>query len=181
MNFRKALILTFALGGCASMTHGKNQRVIISTPGAPHAVCAVTSESLGVRYIVTPEALVLPRSSEQLKVSCHKKCFEDTARTFEPDLNTEDLASNGFFGFAPLAVDLATQRAYNYSYDLTLPMSADHRCKKTAKGYLDGNPRDFDNRIEDFSFDGPPPLPEEPAKDMKIPEEPPTIGVEKDK
>lgn len=175
MKLSKLLIIPLALSGCASLTHGKNQRVLISTPGASHAECIVTSQSLGVQRVVTPEALNIPRSSEQVSVSCHKQCYENATKIIDPDLNTEDLASNGFFGIATVAVDVATKRAYNYTYDFVVPMKLKPGCKRSGKGFLDGNPKDFNNQIQDFSFDDkpPPPLPEEASKELKIPEAPP--------
>ncbi len=161
MKLYKFLVIPLALAGCASLTHGKNQHVLISTPGAPHAECTVTSQSFGVKRVVTPEALNIPRSSEQITVSCHKQCYENVTKTIDPDLNTEDLASNGFFGIATVAIDAATKRAYNYAYDFVVPMKLKSGCKKSGKSFLDGNPRDFNNQIQDFSFDDkpPPPLP----------------------
>lgn len=107
-----------------------------------------------MQSIITPEALELPRSSEPIKIMCHKICFIDAERIFSPVINSENLVSNSFFGGAgPLPIDLATGKAYNYTYDFIINMELNQRCKSKKKGFLDGDPKDFDNRIEDFSFD----------------------------
>lgn len=151
------------------MTHGPKQRVMITTPGAPKAECTLSSKSMAEQHFTTPEAIELPRSSEVVEVHCHKKCFYDEIKTFTPVINGEDLASNGFFGgAAPLAIDLTTKKAYNYSYDLTIEMKPNRRCRAKRKGFLDGDPKDFDNRIDDFTFDdGPKPLPDATSKNTE--------------
>ncbi len=181
MKLYKFLVIPLTLAGCASLTHGKNQRVLISTPGASHAECTVTSQSLGVQKVITPEALNVPRSSEQITVSCHKQCYVNATKVIAPDLNTEDLASNGFFGIATVAIDAATKRAYNYTYDFVVPMKLKPGCNRSSKGFLDGNPKDFNNQIHDFSFDDkpPPPLPEETPMDLKLPEPAPLADKNK--
>jgi len=169
MNRLKPLLCAAFLSGCATMTHGPQQRVAVSTPGAPHAECTLTSPTLGVQKFITPEAINIPRSSEKISVSCHKKCFDDATKTFQPVLNGEDLAVGGLIGgIGPVAIDAATGRAYNYAYDFDIPMRSNHRCASHRKEFLQGDQKDFNNEIKDFNFDEPPaPLPEavqEPRK-----------------
>jgi hypothetical protein len=169
MNRLKPLLCAAFLSGCATMTHGPQQRVAVSTPGAPHAECTLTSPTLGVQKFITPEAINIPRSSEKISVSCHKKCFDDATKTFQPVLNGEDLAVGGLIGgIGPVAIDRATGSAYNYTYDFSIPMKSNHRCAAHRKGFLQGDQKDFDNEIKDFNFDQlPAPLPEtisEPKK-----------------
>jgi len=176
MKHLKALLLVIFLSGCATVTHGPQQRVMVSTPGAPHAECTLTSTTLGTQKFITPEAINIPRSSEKITVTCHKKCFDDATKTFRPTLNGEDLAVGGFIGgIGPVAIDAATGRAYNYPYDFDVPMRSNHKCAAHQKEFLQGDKKDFDNEIKDFNFDEPPvPLPEvsqEPKKanDLSIP------------
>lgn len=136
------------------MSHGPQQRVMVSTPGAPHAECTLTSETLGARKFITPEAINIPRSSEKITIACHKKCFDDETKTFGPALNGEDLAVGGLIGgIGPVAIDAATGRAYNYTYDFSIPMKSSRRCAAHRKGFLQGDKKDFDNEIKDFNFD----------------------------
>lgn len=176
--------MTAAISGCATATHGPKQRVIVSTPGAPKAECTLKSHSLGVRRFTTPEAIDVPRSDEAVEISCHKKCFHDETKTFSSKLNAEELASNGFFGgfgaVGPIAIDLATKKAYDYTYDFIIEMKSNGQCRSKRKGFLDGDPKDFDNNIKDFSFDeSPKPLPEISPEDLKTLPAPAT--PEKDK
>ena len=162
MKLLKPFIFVAFLSSCATMSHGPEQRVIVSTPGAPHAECTLTSATLGARNFTTPEAINIPRSSEIITVSCRKKCFDDATKTFGPVINREDLAINGVItGLPPVAIDAATGRAYNYSYDFAVPMKSNHKCSPHRKGFLQGDQRDFDNQIRDFKFDEPAdPLPD---------------------
>jgi len=160
MKLFKPLIISAILSACATTTHGPEQRVMISTPGAPHADCTLTSARLGVRNFTTPEAINIPRSAERIEVTCHKKCFDDATRIFTPVINGEDLAVSGLIGgLGPVAIDTATRRAYNYAYDFIIPMKSNHRCSPFRKGFLQGDQKDFDNQIRDFSFDQPSELP----------------------
>ena len=184
MRLSRIVFMALAVSGCASATHGTKQRVMVSTPGAPKAECRLTSKSLGTQRFLTPEAVEIPRSSEAIEISCHKKCFYDETKTFNSSINAEDLASNGFFvgfaGAAPIAIDLATKKAYNYTYDFVVQMKPDHRCRSKRKGFLDGDPKDFDNRIQDFSFDdNPAPLPDPAPEDMKNTPQPPEAQEKK--
>lgn len=129
---------------------------MVSTPGAPHAECTLTSTTLGTQKFITPEAINIPRSSEKISITCQKKCFVDATKTFSPALNGEDLAVGGLIGgIAPVAIDAATGRAYNYAYDFRIPMTSNRRCTAHRKGFLQGDKKDFDNEIKDFNFDEP--------------------------
>jgi len=162
MKLLRAFIFAVLLSGCASVTHGPQQRVIISTPGAPQADCTMISTTLGTRKFTTPEAINIPRSSEKITITCHKKCFHDATATFKPIINGEDLAVGEVIGgLASVAIDAATGRAYNYVYDFSILMQSNHRCTFHRKGFLQGDQKDFDNEIKDFNFDKPlVPLPE---------------------
>jgi hypothetical protein len=168
MKSYKIILLAIAIPGCASTTHEAKQRIMLTTPGAPKAGCKLTSKSLGVQYFTTPEAIEIPRSSDSIEISCHKKCYYDEAKIFDPVINGEDLASNGFFGgAAPLAVDVATRKYYNYQYDFVIQMKPNKHCGANRKGFLDGSSKDFDNQIKDFSYDDQNPLPEIKNVDLK--------------
>lgn len=166
--FRPYLYATI-LSGCATITHGPQQRIMVSTPGAPHAECTLTSPTLSVQKFITPEAINIPRSSEQISVTCRKKCFDDVTKTFNPVINGEDLATGVLIGgIGPVMIDAVTGQAYNYAYDFSISMKSNHRCTIQRKGFLQGNQKDLNNEIKDFYFDEPPvPLPEavqEPKK-----------------
>lgn len=152
----RVFLFAFLLPGCATISHGPHQRVMVSTPGAPHAECTLTSETLGARKFITPEAINISRSSQKITIMCHKKCFDDATKTFDPALNGEDLVVGGFIGgIAPVAIDAATGRAYNYPYDFIIPMKSNRRCAAHQKGFLQGDQKDFNNEIKDFNFDEP--------------------------
>ena len=155
---RRLRVFLFAvlLPGCATISHGPQQRVMVSTPGAPHAECTLTSTTLGTQKFITPEAINIPRSSDKITIACHKKCFDEATKTFDPVLNGEDLAVGGLIGgIVPVAIDAATDRAYNYAYDFRIPMTSNRRCTAHRKGFLQGDKKDFDNEIKDFNFDEP--------------------------
>ena len=159
LNMKKlgAFLFAILLSGCATMTHGPQQRVMVSTPSAPHAECTLTSATLGARKFISPEAINIPRSSEKISITCHKKCFDDATKTFDPVLNGEDLAISGLIGgIGPVTIDAATGRAYNYAYNFDVPMSSNHKCSAHRKGFLQGDQKDFDNEIKDFKLDEPP-------------------------
>lgn len=143
-----------SLSACASATNGAKQRVMVSAPGAVNAKCSLISPSLGVQYFTTPEAIEISRSSEEIQIHCQKKCFKDSVSRYKPVINSEDLASNVFLGgVVPLAIDMTTKKYYSYNHEINIEMSRDGRCQKELKGFLDGEPKDYDNRIKDFSFD----------------------------
>ncbi len=150
---------------------------MVSTPGAPHAECTLTSVTLSTRKFITPEAINIPRSSEKISITCQKKCFDEATKIFDPILNGEDLAVGGLLGgIAPVAIDAVTGRAYNYAYDFSIPMTSNRRCAAHQKRFLQGDKKDFDNEIKDFNFDEPssslPEAIQEPKKanDLSMPD-----------
>lgn len=154
MQHKLVTLMALILSGCASVSHGPKQRVMVSSPGAPYARCTISSSTLGVQSFTTPEAFMIPRSSDNIIISCSKDCFEDAQKTFTPSVNGEDVASNGFFGgAAPALIDYSTKKLYNYNYDFIIEMKPLNKCRIKKKGFLDGNQKDFDNQIKDFSFD----------------------------
>jgi hypothetical protein len=144
---------TVSLSGCASSTRGKDQRIIVTTPGAPGASCRLFSGGQELNSFTTPEAILLSRTSGPVEVRCQKKCFPSAVKIFAPSINGEQEINDISADLAFLSTNLMTQRAYNYNFDFIIPMKHDGRCKRREKAFLDGNPNDFNNTIDDFSFE----------------------------
>ncbi len=145
--------MTVALSGCASSTRGKDQRIMVTTPGAPGASCRLLSDSQEIYSFTTPEAIQLSRASGPVEVRCQKKCFLSVVKIFTPSINGEQEINDISADLAFIATNLTTHKSYNYNFDFIIPMKRDSRCKPEGKAFLDGDQNDFDNAIDDFSFD----------------------------
>jgi hypothetical protein len=99
--------LCAALIGCATITKGSTQTVAIDTPGVVGATCTIQTQS-GPRGVVTPNSVVLDKTSSPLPISCTKECYLP-AQSITPS-GTEAMAAGNvvFGGFIGLGVDAAT-------------------------------------------------------------------------
>lgn len=144
----------FLLNGCASSTRGADQRIIVSTPGAPGATCRVVTGDQQVFDIVSPETIQLKRNSGPVIVTCQKKCFYSEQKTFYPTTGELTRDATGIIKDVEfITVNAVTQKSINYSYDFIISMKYNRRCRGKGAGFLDGNPEELNSTIDDFSFD----------------------------
>src|SRR5689334_9040204 len=68
------LCASIVLGGCATVVKGTDQQVSLDTPGYPGATCTLTSNAFGMRRVVTPAVVDLPKSKHNVAVNCKKGC-----------------------------------------------------------------------------------------------------------
>ena len=101
-----AISILFA--GCSTIVKGTEQQVSVNTPGVPGALCQLQSPAIGTRTVQTPANITLPKSKNNVAVSC-------TAQFYSPGVNTlashtEAMAAGNvlFGGIIGLGIDAAS-------------------------------------------------------------------------
>ena len=77
-------IAVVAVAGCATITKGTSQSIAIVTPTAPGATCTLTSPAMSPMILVSPGAVSVEKSKENINVVCRKACFSDGAAVCAP-------------------------------------------------------------------------------------------------
>ena len=72
------VLAAMLLAACATVTKGTDQQVALDTPGFPGAECTLTSKGIGVKSIITPAVVTLPKSRFDIAVECVSQCARGT-------------------------------------------------------------------------------------------------------
>src|SRR5205807_580780 len=72
-----AAVVVLTAAGCATITRGTTQVVVVNTPGVTGATCTLTSASIGTQTAVTPATITLQKGRDNVAVHCRKECYQD--------------------------------------------------------------------------------------------------------
>jgi hypothetical protein len=84
-----AISILFA--GCSTIVKGTEQQVSVNTPGVPGALCQLQSPAIGTRTVQTPANITLPKSKNNVAVSCTAQCYSPGVNTLAS--HTEAMAA----------------------------------------------------------------------------------------
>jgi hypothetical protein len=125
------IVLACASGiaGCATLTKGTTQSVVVSTPGVTGAQCTLKSAAIGSKVVSTPATIVLDKSVESIAVTCKKECFQDGTGLIAS--NTETMAAGNLIagGIIGLGVDAASGAMNKYNAENQFAMVPIAGCK----------------------------------------------------
>ena len=128
---RNYFLLAFAAGlllGCATIVKGTDQQVSIDTPGFAGAQCRLSSKAIGVRQVVTPAIITLPKSKENVAVECNLGCARGTG-VIASSLETMTAGNVLLGGVIGLGVDAATGAMNHYTDRNQIHMQNDSACQ----------------------------------------------------
>ena len=125
-----AAISLLGIAGCATLTKGSTQTVVVNTPGVSGAMCTLTSASIGTQTVVTPASVTLKKGGDNIAVRCSKECYEDSVGTLPSSLEGMTAGNIVFGGFIGLGVDAATGAMNNYAPEVQVAMAKSKICKK---------------------------------------------------
>lgn len=110
------------LTGCASLTGGTQQNVLVDTPPTSGASCLLSNSKGQWQISSTPGYVSVHRAYGSLAVSCHKQGYKPANRSFQS--STKGMAFGNILagGVIGGGVDMADGAAYNYPSTLTVPM-----------------------------------------------------------
>jgi hypothetical protein len=115
--------------GCATLTKGTTQQVVINTPGAPGAQCTLTSSAIGSKVVTTPAAIVLDKGQDAIAVTCRKQCYQDGVGIIASNTETMSAGNLVFGGVIGLGVDAASGAMNKYNADNQIAMVPIQGCK----------------------------------------------------
>jgi hypothetical protein len=114
-------VLALAVAGCATITKGTTQNVAVDTPGAPGAVCTI-STTVGPQTVTTPGTFILAKSSAALPVKCTKECYQEAGgilgSSFEA-MTVGNIIAGGVIG---IGVDAMSGAINKYPDQISIPM-----------------------------------------------------------
>lgn len=117
------------LASCATLTRGTTQNVNVVTPGAPGAMCTLTSQAIGTRTVKTPGNITLEKSQHAISVTCTKKCFVDGVGTIASTAEGMAAGNIVFGGLVGLGIDAASGALNKYSPTVQIPMTRKPGCR----------------------------------------------------
>jgi len=125
-----AAVCGLVVAGCATIIKGSNQTVSVNTPGVPGAMCTLTSEGIGTKYVQTPGSITLEKSKDNIVVTCTKECYLDSGGVLNSKFQAVTLGNILLGGVIGLGVDAASGAMNEYSPDIQVLMQPDPKCKK---------------------------------------------------
>jgi hypothetical protein len=117
-----AIILAAGLvAGCASVIKGSTQSIAITTPPTSGANCILSSEQ-GNWTVMTPGAVSVERSKDDIAVRCTKPGWQDGFATIPSNFEGWTVGNLLLGGVIGLGVDAATGAINNYPHAFQVPM-----------------------------------------------------------
>lgn len=114
-------LLSLAITGCASITRGSSQSVAITTPPTTGALCNLNS-SQGNWQVMSPGAVTVEKSSEDIQVRCEKEGFQPAVAVIPSNFEGWTIGNLVFGGIIGLGVDAATGAINKYPNSFQVPM-----------------------------------------------------------
>jgi len=115
-------ILGVALSGCASIIKGDSQSIAITTPPTTGANCILSSKE-GSWTVISPGAVTVDKSKDDVQVRCSKPGWQDAASTIPSNFEGWTLGNLLLGGVIGLGVDAATGAINEYAHSFQVPMT----------------------------------------------------------
>jgi hypothetical protein len=126
------LFLLVLTAGCATITRGTTQNIAIHTPGAPGAVCILSSGSIASRTVVTPATISVEKGMDSIAVRCTKECFHDGAGIVTSSMEAMTAGNILVGGVVGLGVDAMSGAMNKYNPDTGIYMAPIPGCRARA-------------------------------------------------
>ena len=132
MNKASVILISLIITGCASITKGTTQSVVVNTPNVSGAICTLSSNSVGSRTVVTPAVTSLEKGKDAIQVRCRKECYEDGVGVIPS--NFEGMTAGNILvgGIIGLGVDAATGAMNQYPSEVSIHMAKSNSCKRLS-------------------------------------------------
>jgi len=126
------MLLLLVVAGCASLTKGTTQSVVVNTPNAKGAICTLSSNSIGSRTVTTPAVTVLEKGKDAIQVRCSKECYEDGVGIIPSNFEGMTAGNIILGGIVGLGVDAATGAMNQYPSEISVHMVKSNSCKRSS-------------------------------------------------
>lgn len=122
-----------AMSGCASIVRGSSQSIAIATPPTTGANC-VLSSSQGNWTVVSPGAVTVERSKDDVQIRCTKPGYQDGFATIPSNFEGWTLGNLILGGVIGVGVDAATGAINQYPKAFQVPMIVATNASATPPG-----------------------------------------------
>jgi hypothetical protein len=109
--------------GCATITKGTTQTVVVNTPSVQGATCTLVSSTIGAQTVVTPAAVNLKKGGDNIAVHCSKECYQDGASVIPSNFEGMSAGNIILGGVIGLGVDAASGAMNNYAPEVQVVMT----------------------------------------------------------
>ena len=116
-----AISILFA--GFSTIVKGTEQQVSVNTPGVPGALCQLQSPAIGTRTVQTPANITLPKSKDNVAVSCTAQCYNPGVNTLASHTEVMTAGNVLFGGIIGLGVDAASGAMNTYDPGVEVMMT----------------------------------------------------------
>jgi hypothetical protein len=107
-------VISIVFAGCSTIVKGTEQQVSVSTPGVPGALCQLQSPAIGTRTVQTPANITLPKSKNNVAVSCTAQCYSPGVGTLASHTEIMTAGNVVFGGIIGLGIDAASGAMNTY-------------------------------------------------------------------
>ena len=126
------IIIVLAISGCASLTKGTSQSVVVNTPNVAGAICTLNSNSIGSRTVTTPAVTTLEKGKDAIQVRCRKECYDDGVGVIPSNFEGMTAGNILLGGIVGLGVDAATGAMNQYPSEVSIHMAKSNSCKRAS-------------------------------------------------
>lgn len=131
--------MAVALSGCATVIKGSTQTVSVSSPPVRGARC-VLFNSEGNWDLLTPGAVTVTRSRDDMSVVCTKRGFKDSTKLVSSHFNFVTMGNLVAGGTAGFIIDATDGADDSYPEEIEVPMEPAPRAPALAPIYPAGTP-----------------------------------------
>lgn len=139
-----------ALSGCASIIKGTSQSIAIATPPTTGANCMLSSDQ-GNWNVVSPGAVTVEKSKNDIQVRCTKYGFQDGVAVIPSNFEGWTAGNLVFGGLIGVGVDAATGAINEYPHSFQIPMQPLPNSQQAATAPQDAPIAAGENSPETFA------------------------------
>jgi hypothetical protein len=121
--------LALSLTGCATITRGTTQTVVVETPGVTGATCTLSSSAVGLQTVVTPGSVNLQKGRDNVSVRCTKECYQDGISVINSSVEGMTAGNLIFGGLVGVGVDAASGAMNDYTPQVQVAMAPAAGCR----------------------------------------------------
>jgi hypothetical protein len=133
-------VISILFAGCSTIVEGTEQQVSVNTPGVPGALCQLQSPAIGTRTVQTPANITLPKSKNNVAVSCSAQCFSPGVGTLASHTEIMTAGNVVFGGIIGLGIDAASGAMNTYDPGVEVMMTPLPGCGRPPARKARGTP-----------------------------------------
>jgi hypothetical protein len=131
LRYAALVVAAVGLSACASITKGTSQSIAVNSAPVQGANCTLQNAS-GTWTVVTPAAVTVPRTKNDINVRCEKQGFQPGIGTLKSGTQMMTAGNLILGGVIGLAVDASTGAMNDYPEAITVNLTPEQTITPTA-------------------------------------------------